>query len=399
MLQIIRTYWHFLGIGWRIHRRAKKWRKDHHDYVQGRIEKVPFPAIVQIIPTEHCNLRCGMCNQWGDKGYFLAGERKAAQMPIDKLIEFLEHYRSISPDFTLSIHGGEPFLYRHLDQLLDYIAKRKIDTLFSTNGTLLDRFASKLALINSHTFYLLSIDGGEEANDRIRGEGITEKIKHSADALKVECKKLKVGNPKFIVNYCLSEHNPDAVDDVAKVAKQVGATFVNYNLRWFMPEEKGLAYDQMLEQEFQARPTHAWRGWVVDKPFEATIEQAIDRVYDKMKWFHYLKGPPFFTMIPKFLSRQQAKTFYHEYEELFGIKSCIMPSYWARIHSSGELIYCPGHPDIVPGNVFESPFEEVYHNAVSNKLRKKVEKELMPICNRCCGLYMTYTATRLIDEK
>ena len=27
-------------------------------------------------------------------------------------------------------------------------------------------------------------------------------------------------------------------------------------------------------------------------------------------------------------------------------------------------------------------------------VRKKVEKELLPICNRCCGLYMTNASTR-----
>lgn len=397
--QKIQGMWDFLGIGRRLQRRSSDWKNLYLSYRQGKSERPPLPAVVQIIPTEFCNLRCKMCNQWGNTGYFLEGERKPAQMPIEKLLKFLESYRQLNPDFSLSVHGGEPFLYRHLEQLLDYLAKEKIDTMFSTNGTLLERQAERLARINRHAFYLLSIDGGAVDNDKVRGKGVTAKIRHNVAVLAEECKRQKTGYPKLIINYCLSEHNTSAIEDVVSVAREIGALVINYNLRWFMSEESGKAYNRILESEFQQTPTNAWKGWVMNESFGPEMDQAIDQIFDKLGFGRKLLGSPFFAMLPKFLSRAEAKTFYHDYDQVFGIKSCIMPSYWARIHSSGELIYCPGHPDIIPGNVFEGDFETIYHNSVSNQLRKYVEKQLLPICNRCCGLYMTYSATRLLERE
>ena len=53
-------------------------------------------------------------------------------MAVADLIRFLDRYRQIEPDFLLSVHGGEPFMYHHMPELLDYLAEHRIDTYFST---------------------------------------------------------------------------------------------------------------------------------------------------------------------------------------------------------------------------------------------------------------------------
>lgn len=381
----------YLKLAYRNERRSKKWSFHYQQYLNEQVNKPPMPAVLQIIPTEVCNLRCKMCNQWGDNGYFLEEKRPVSHMPIEKLTKFLDNFRLINPGFMFSIHGGEPFCYKYMDQLLDYIAEHKIDTFFSTNGTLIHRFSEKLARINKHSFYLLSIDGGEETNDYIRGKGTTGKIINSVKALEEECLRQKKGLPKIIVNYCVNEHNLEDIDLIASVAQQVNATTVNFNLRWFLPEEKGQEYNHILENEFKVTPTNTWTGWKTDSKFEK-IEVAIDKIYAKQNKLL----PPYYTIMPRNLNRKQAKLFYQDYNEIFDLKSCIMPSYMVRIHSSGDMIYCPGFADIVPGNVFNDDFETIYLNKLSTQLRKRVEKELLPVCNRCCGLYMTYTATKYV---
>jgi hypothetical protein len=67
-----------------------------------------------------------------------------------------------------------------------------------------------------------------------------------------------------------------------------------------------------------------------------------------------------------------------------------MPFYWARVHSNGDLIYCPGHPDVVAGNVFRGGFTPALNSEVSVKFRRHILHNRMPICNRCCGLYMSH---------
>jgi sulfatase maturation enzyme AslB (radical SAM superfamily) len=280
---------------------------------------------------------------------------------------------------------------------LDFIGRKKIDSLFSTNGVLLGRFADQLATMNRHVFYLLSIDGGEETNDKIRGKGVTGKIIESIDLLREKCLEKGTGLPKIFINYTICEHNkPEDVDEITEIARRLKVYLVNYNFRWFLPREKGEEYNEILEKEFNVKPTNAWFGWVTSDRFEG-IDGTLDRVYQKQRIERRTLKPPFSMLIPNFLSLEQAKQYYHNYDELFGITACLMPSYWARVHSTGELIYCPGHPDIIPGNVFERPFAELFLNKVSWQIRRRMETKLFPICNRCCGLYMTYPATRRLQ--
>ncbi len=386
-----RYFWQFFRYNSRVNTRAKRWVVEYKKYLAGDQIRPPLPAVVQLTATEHCNLRCPMCNQWGENGYFLTGKKEASHLDGEKLILFLNHFKSVNPAFTLSIHGGEPFAYKHISTLLDWINETKVDVLFTTNGTLLKNSVDRLAKINRHVAYYISIDGGEDTNDKIRGKGATQKIIEQVDCLRQACAKAGTGLPKIMINYCLCEHNPQALDDVESVAHRLGAFLINYNFRWYLSPGKGEEYDQVLINEFKVKPTRAWTGWVTDNKFE-NIGPVIKKLYQKINTLRLF--PPYINMIPKGLKESDALLYYQNYNEMFGIKGCIMPSYWARIDSLGNLLYCPGHPDILPGNVFENDFRDLYYGSVSTQLRKKVEKELLPICHRCCGLFVSYPVTK-----
>ena len=396
MIHEVRYALDFAALYQRGARRDARWAGAYKDYLNGRARDAPLPRVVQLVPTEGCNLRCPMCNQWGENGYFLTGKRAPSSMPRRDILSFLEQFRARQNDFLLSVHGGEPFLYAHMDALIDHIARWRIDTSFSTNGTRFEGFLDPLARINPHALHLLSIDGGRRTNDRIRGEGTTETIIRGVKALGQACRERGTGRPKIIINYCVNEHNPEDVDEVLDIAREIGARFVNYNLRWFLPRHRGEAYDRYL-CGIGVRPSGAWTGWVTDHSFEG-IETALDCVYSLARSWSRRLLPPFVSILPRDLSRNQASRFYHDYDALFGLESCVMPSYWIRIHSNGDLIYCPGHPDIIPGNVFEDDFDSIYRGFLSRTLRERVERDLLDICNRCCGLYMTYSATRRLGD-
>lgn len=387
----------FVRIYRRINKRAGNWTFAYKNYRNSKSNTPPVPPVLQIVPTEKCNLRCPMCNQWGETGYFIDGKRSAAHADFGKLSKFLNDYQNDNKDFTLSIHGGEPFVYKEIERLIDFLEQKKIDSFFTTNGMFLGKYAKALARINRHTFFLVSMDGGKETHDKIRGKGVAEKVIESVRLFREECIKQNMGTPKIIVNYCVCEHNLEDIEHIINLAKELKAWLVNYNYRWFMPEKVGVAYDKLLENEFKIKPTQTWTGWVVSKPFDDEgMDKTLEHLFKRLKKIKLF--PPYLTRLPKFLNLEQSKSYYRDHNEVFGIRSCIMPSYWSRIHSSGEMIYCPGHPDIVPGNVFEKSFLEIYFNETSTQLRKHVEEKLLPICNRCCGLYMTYPATKLLGK-
>ena len=107
---------------------------------------------------------------------------------------------------------------------------------------------------------------------------------------------------------------------------------------------------------------------------------------------------PFVFTTPSQLRGSDYQTYFTDYLNTFGNESCFMPFYWARIHANGELIFCPGHPDIIAGNVFRDGFMESFNSDVAIKFRKHMLTNRLPICNRCCGLYMTNPA-RPFEQK
>jgi MoaA/NifB/PqqE/SkfB family radical SAM enzyme len=168
----LRDYLHFLQLYRRNQQRQRKWGREYETAVRDGSFKLPAATVVQLIPTEACNLRCPFCNQWGENGYFLAGAREVATMDESGMAKLVEQ---LSPrDSLINIHGGEPFAYKHIDTLLGVLAERQFDVLITTNGTLLGNHLEELSRLRNLSF-ILSIDGDEETHDRIRGKGTFQK--------------------------------------------------------------------------------------------------------------------------------------------------------------------------------------------------------------------------------
>ena len=168
-----RDYLHFAKFYWRGQRRQQRWSAMFETSVRDGSFKLPSAAVAQFIPTEACNLRCAFCNQWGDAGYFRAGARKVESMDSNSITSLIT---KLSPrDSMINVHGGGPFAYKQIDNLLGALAERDFDVLITTNGTLMRSHLPSVARIKNVAF-ILSIDGDEETHDRVRGKGTYAQI-------------------------------------------------------------------------------------------------------------------------------------------------------------------------------------------------------------------------------
>src|ERR1044072_6366660 len=159
MFYRVTDYLHFARMYGRNRRRQRVWGRLFEEAVRSKSFKLPIATVVQLIPTEACNLRCPFCNQWGENGYFFDGVRPVQHMDKKSLVRLM---RGLSPDDSMiSVHGGEPFVYKHIDTLLELLGEQQFDVIFTTNGTLLKSHLDQLAKIRNLTF-LLSIDRSEE---------------------------------------------------------------------------------------------------------------------------------------------------------------------------------------------------------------------------------------------
>lgn len=368
-------------------RRTRRWSARYEQAVASGSLRLPSPTVLQLLPTEACNLRCSMCNEWGDQGYLKLGVRKVAHMPPDGVVRLL---REIDPrDTAVSIHGGEPFAYKHLDVLLDALAARPYDTIFTTNGTLLERCADRVARIERLGF-LYSIDGPEPGHDAIRGAGTYQKSLAGIRAVYAARKKLGLPRPLVLLSYTVCEVSA-SVDVMREIAREFGAFVLNVNLRWFLHERDGVAYERHLADKLGVTSSGAWRGWLVPEGDAGHDYAAQAAALAKLTATRHL-APPYVMTTPYGLAGNDFARYFTDPYETFGNDSCFMPFYWARVHANGDLIYCPGHPDVIAGNVFRDGLARAFNSPASIAFRRHLLHERMPICQRCCGLYMNHTA-------
>ena len=105
------------------------------------------PNIINFHITDACNYTCRYC----------FADFKMKDLPFadaKKVIDAIETYfqENEIEDGRINIAGGEPLMYRRLDDIIDYIAEKNIKVSIITNGALLTEeriaaWSSKVAMI------------------------------------------------------------------------------------------------------------------------------------------------------------------------------------------------------------------------------------------------------------
>jgi molybdenum cofactor biosynthesis enzyme MoaA len=137
-----------------------------------------LPYYYAIHLNEPCNQRCIMCVPTGDHG------RRV--LPFERFLDLFERVKSVAEHVTLI--GGEPFMYPHIREVLQLLARHPIAVTINTNATMLtSRMVPWLTAL--HELHLkCSIDAATRATyRRIRGtdvfERVTSNLRRFSDAI------------------------------------------------------------------------------------------------------------------------------------------------------------------------------------------------------------------------
>ncbi|MES9906383.1 MAG: radical SAM protein [Sedimenticola sp.] len=114
-----------------------------------------MPTDASIITTYRCQMRCKMCEIWENPS-----DRKAEITP--KELEILPSLKFIN------ITGGEPFLRRDLDEIIEVAFTKAPRVVISTSGWHVERIVA-IAEKYHHIGIRVSIEGLSEKNDELRG--------------------------------------------------------------------------------------------------------------------------------------------------------------------------------------------------------------------------------------
>ena len=119
---------------------------------------------VSLRLTDRCQLNCLYCQN----------RNSGSDINIYDLVSFLKKMRKKGL-FYVILSGGEPFLYPHLDILLQFLKEYNFYIVMNTNGQAIKNSRYKKVLSEMDEV-VVSIDGPEKENDFNRGNGSYKNI-------------------------------------------------------------------------------------------------------------------------------------------------------------------------------------------------------------------------------
>lgn len=165
-----------------------------------------MPTDVSIITTYRCQMRCKMCDIW--------------EHPTDPKQEITAKDLEILPSFKfVNITGGEPFVRRDLEDIVEVLYTKSERIVISTSGFHYKRII-RLAERFPNIGIRVSIEGLSQRNDELRGrEGGFDRGLKTLFALQ------EMGNKDIGFGITVSNRNSEDMLWLYKLSKAMGMEF------------------------------------------------------------------------------------------------------------------------------------------------------------------------------
>jgi radical SAM protein with 4Fe4S-binding SPASM domain len=300
-----------------------------------------LPCVLQIEPTNHCNLACPLCPAGRNEL-----RRPRRHMALDEfrgLIDETQDYLMLA----VLWNWGEPFLNPALPEMIAYASERGIRTATSTNAQYLrdDGYLERV-LTSGLSTLIIAIDSlDEEAYRAFRRRGSLERAVEGLEkvvALKRRLRSSTLLNLRMVV----TRHNEAEVDTVAELGRRSGVDC--FTVKTVNPSCGSYASDDELV------------------PLDPRLRR-----------FLYRDGT---------------------WERLRSEKSCERVWMMANVLADGSVVPCCYDFDgsMAVGNAFGTPFRKIWASREYAELRRRVlfEKDSLPHCREC---HTSFKAARAGD--
>lgn len=354
-----------------------------------KLYQCPRWIVLQLL--EQCNLKCKMCYEWGKNGAY--GRENTARLEMPVLKRLVEDCCEYKPYYDL--FGGEPLLYKDLDELLELLNYYECPVDIPTNGVLLKEKVESL-LRNPPNRIWVSLDGPKDINDVQRGPGVYDAALEGIQVLLEKRAYLKSDKPYVGVSYIVTPYNYLYVESFfAELLEKQMLDQVSIELQLHSSVEQCIEYEKLLQNVFGVNKFYSSRGMLWNrKDFEgmnfAELATQIRKVRELC-----IKKNIFLIIYPQTIDADNYRHYFRgEYNSMLNVKKrCMMPWTYVEITAQGDVAPCHTYYDLSFGNIKDDKLLDIWNSEAYNRYREYMKKNMLPICTSCCR-YFTYNTKR-----
>jgi radical SAM protein with 4Fe4S-binding SPASM domain len=193
-----------------------------------------LPFSISFEPTTSCNLRCPEC----------PSGLRAFTRPIGMLEKdfFRKTIDEIHKDllYLIFYFQGEPYLNPDFLEMVKYAAAKKIYTATSTNAHYLNDENARKTIESGLDRLIISIDGTtQEVYQQYRIGGKLEKVLEGARNIVKWKKQMNSKTPYVFFQFLVVKPNEHQIEDVKKLAEEIGVDGVRYKTAQVYDFENG----------------------------------------------------------------------------------------------------------------------------------------------------------------
>ena len=176
-----------------------------------------MPVSYSIEPTNHCNLKCPECPS--GLGTLT---RPLGLLKFDDFATLIDQIKDTG-FYVQLFFQGEPYINKHLPEMIKYAQNKKVYISISTNGHFITEKNVDYILENAPDKLIFSMDGlDEESYQKYRIGGTFAQADAGLKALTRRKRKLKKRLPYVELQFIVMKQNENQLEDVIKYGKESG---------------------------------------------------------------------------------------------------------------------------------------------------------------------------------
>lgn len=187
----------------------------------GRIVLRSKPIIMFLEANNICNLHCPFCLT----GKGRSADRPRLNMSLSEMKRAVEEVADCLY-FIQLYNWGEPLLNKDLFKFINYIHRRRVFTMVSSNMNFVRSKLAEQVVASGLDYFIAAIDGfTAQSYEKYRIGGSFEKAIHTLQEVLNIRKRMGRSSPFVEWQYVVFKHNQDEINDARRFAESIGVDY------------------------------------------------------------------------------------------------------------------------------------------------------------------------------